>query len=108
MIDLEDIAHRDRRNVDLVADLVREGRLEHASIDRLLRLGDLARGDVDEIDAGFLERARDLDRLVRRHALVADRSEEHTSELQSLMRISYDVFCLTNKPKHLNHEHLPL
>src|SRR3546814_10297381 len=28
------------------------------------------------------------------------RSEEHTSELQSLMRISYDVFCLTkNKPK---------
>src|SRR3546814_9358049 len=25
------------------------------------------------------------------------RSEEHTSELQSLMRYSYDVFCLTNK-----------
>src|SRR3546814_5406263 len=27
------------------------------------------------------------------------RSEEHTSELQSLMRISYAVFCLTNKQK---------
>src|SRR3546814_6028941 len=27
----------------------------------------------------------------------ADRSEEHTSELQSLMRISYAVFCLQNK-----------
>src|SRR3546814_8536383 len=27
------------------------------------------------------------------------RSEEHTSELQSLMRISYDVFCLKKKPK---------
>src|SRR3546814_6582503 len=27
----------------------------------------------------------------------ADRSEEHTSELQSLMRISYAVFCLTQK-----------
>src|SRR3546814_3046884 len=26
-----------------------------------------------------------------------DRSEEHTSELQSLMRISYAVFCLNNK-----------
>src|SRR3546814_2565461 len=26
------------------------------------------------------------------------RSEEHTSELQSLMRISYAVFCLNNKP----------
>src|SRR3546814_2523688 len=31
------------------------------------------------------------------------RSEEHTSELQSLMRISYAVFCLKNKTKtHLN------
>src|SRR3546814_7801369 len=28
---------------------------------------------------------------------AADRSEEHTSELQSLMRISYAVFCLKNK-----------
>src|SRR3546814_4151354 len=32
------------------------------------------------------------------------RSEEHTSELQSLMRISYDVFCLKKKKnKHENH-----
>src|SRR3546814_3188515 len=29
----------------------------------------------------------------------ADRSEEHTSELQSLMRISYAVFCLKKKTK---------
>src|SRR3546814_8033579 len=29
--------------------------------------------------------------------LVAERSEEHTSELQSLMRISYAVFCLKKK-----------
>src|SRR3546814_8836560 len=28
------------------------------------------------------------------------RSEEHTSELQSLMRISYDVFCLKKKKQH--------
>src|SRR3546814_2129389 len=28
------------------------------------------------------------------------RSEEHTSELQSLMRISYAVFCLTKKNNH--------
>src|SRR3546814_7399029 len=28
------------------------------------------------------------------------RSEEHTSELQSLMRISYAVFCLQKKKKH--------
>src|SRR3546814_7849471 len=30
---------------------------------------------------------------------VPDRSEEHTSELQSLMRISYAVFCLKKKKK---------
>src|SRR3546814_10267405 len=33
------------------------------------------------------------------HAIVSDRSEEHTSELQSLMRISYAVFCLKKKNK---------
>src|SRR3546814_2662903 len=31
------------------------------------------------------------------HAHVSFRSEEHTSELQSLMRISYAVFCLKKK-----------
>src|SRR3546814_9642227 len=35
----------------------------------------------------------------------SDRSEEHTSELQSLMRISYAVFCL--KKKQHQHTHLP-
>src|SRR3546814_2318360 len=30
-----------------------------------------------------------------------DRSEEHTSELQSLMRISYAVFCLENKNSNI-------
>src|SRR3546814_2257245 len=32
-------------------------------------------------------------------SLLASRSEEHTSELQSLMRISYAVFCLQKKQK---------
>src|SRR3546814_2406220 len=32
----------------------------------------------------------------------AARSEEHTSELQSLMRISYAVFCLKKKKQHKN------
>src|SRR3546814_6281068 len=31
---------------------------------------------------------------------LLERSEEHTSELQSLMRISYAVFCLKKKKKH--------
>src|SRR3546814_1316222 len=32
---------------------------------------------------------------------IAQRSEEHTSELQSLMRISYAVFCLKKKNTHI-------
>src|SRR3546814_1542088 len=37
------------------------------------------------------------DKLATRLAQKAGRSEEHTSELQSLMRISYAVFCLKKK-----------
>src|SRR3546814_9357940 len=40
-----------------------------------------------------------LEELLR--AFGATRSEEHTSELQSLMRISYAVFCLKNKTKNI-------
>src|SRR3546814_2214389 len=35
-----------------------------------------------------------------KQCLAEMRSEEHTSELQSLMRISYAVFCLKKKNKH--------
>src|SRR3546814_9155342 len=44
---------------------------------------------------------RDERRLqpVRSACRCPDRSEEHTSELQSLMRISYAVFCLKKKTK---------
>src|SRR3546814_10530946 len=38
-------------------------------------------------------------RRIRRQLVVQPRSEEHTSELQSLMRISYAVFCLKKKKK---------
>src|SRR3546814_2253515 len=38
-----------------------------------------------------------LGRQLARLADARDRSEEHTSELQSLMRISYAVFCLKKK-----------
>src|SRR3546814_4057893 len=40
-----------------------------------------------------------LDRLAIKEVM---RSEEHTSELQSLMRISYAVFCLKKKTKRRN------
>src|SRR3546814_4412014 len=38
-------------------------------------------------------------RRAERMAMLDARSEEHTSELQSLMRISYAVFCLKKKKK---------
>src|SRR3546814_3760510 len=38
----------------------------------------------------------------RQRIEIVRRSEEHTSELQSLMRISYAVFCLKKKTKHHN------
>src|SRR3546814_1610217 len=52
----------------------------------------------------------ELDRLAGHDGTVAVRgfanhllrSEEHTSELQSLMRISYAVFCLKKKKKHIS------
>src|SRR3546814_3541997 len=40
-----------------------------------------------------------VDLAVRRAKDAVARSEEHTSELQSLMRISYAVFCLKKKKK---------
>src|SRR3546814_19535171 len=43
--------------------------------------------------SGFLNRCRGG------HPTIGKRSEEHTSELQSLMRISYAVFCLKKKKK---------
>src|SRR3546814_4767558 len=41
----------------------------------------------------------------RGHDDLALRSEEHTSELQSLMRISYAVFCLKKTKKQITHQH---
>src|SRR3546814_8753368 len=41
-----------------------------------------------------------------RGGLVEDRSEEHTSELQSIMRISYAVFCLKKKTHKKTKKHV--
>src|SRR3546814_238456 len=52
--------------------------------------------DDDPRAAGFRAKAATR-RCEIDNRLAASRSEEHTSELQSLMRTSYDVFCLTKK-----------
>src|SRR3546814_3858943 len=46
---------------------------------------------------GIVEAVTDESAPVLPNAMLATRSEEHTSELQSLMRISYAVFCLKKK-----------
>src|SRR3546814_4266104 len=48
--------------------------------------------------------AIDFQRLGNQAQPLQQRSEEHTSELQSLMRISYAVFCLKKKKKTPNSE----
>src|SRR3546814_4783750 len=64
--------------------------------DRLLLKADLATQSLDIIDVGpFI--GYDPERLARQGKAGAIKSEEHTSELQSLMRISYAVFCLKKK-----------
>src|SRR3546814_3685609 len=49
-----------------------------------------------------LETVSDKENRIRYAFVAAQRSEEHTSELQSLMRISYAVFCLKKKKQITN------
>src|SRR3546814_7306832 len=57
--------------------------------------------DTADLSARSPARGRRLDSIHgRRPAPARYRSEEHTSELQSLMRISYAVFCLKKKKKN--------
>src|SRR3546814_1835034 len=86
---------------------------------RITRGGNLAQV-LDGIDAAraaglklkinvvaLQENAAELpDLIALAHGMV--RSEEHTSELQSLMRISYAVFCLKKKTKTYRITHTPL
>src|SRR3546814_5072925 len=53
-----------------------------------------AQPDPEHVYAQFDEVVRMLTRSHPKIAEMLERSEEHTSELQSLMRISYAVFCL--------------
>src|SRR3546814_10031964 len=62
---------------------------------------------IDGWDAAvFVQRIK---ALLEAPAMIFIRSEEHTSELQSLMRISYAVFCLKKKTQNENsHTHAML
>src|SRR3546814_1524575 len=75
--------------------------LAHSRRQRTDAAGDGTEGPLHHVErgGGGAERsleARHLAAGARRH----ERSEEHTSELQSLMRISYAVFCLKKQKKN--------
>src|SRR3546814_7450523 len=63
----------------------------------VMKLLEVVRGEKTAPDA--LATAMAIGKKIGKVAVVAGRSEEHTSELQSLMRISYAVFCLKKKKK---------
>src|SRR3546814_5634268 len=82
-VDRVDQQRREAAVADRIGDdLAREREQQARSLDRDQRLYVLLRHIADDADAGIGQ---------------LDRSEEHTSELQSLMRTSYAVFCLQKK-----------
>src|SRR3546814_1575124 len=54
---------------------------------------------INEPTISFIPKLLMLVLFLAIYGAIAGRSEEHTSELQSLMRISYAVFCLKKKKK---------
>src|SRR3546814_9240553 len=68
---------------------------------RLVTTGGGDAGDPDRLTAAVADgTGPQCDPARRSRGSAYRRSEEHTSELQSLMRISYAVFCLKKKKKN--------
>src|SRR3546814_2584152 len=70
---------------------------KQAPTGKLLEMINESYGSVDDFLAKF--KAEAVGHFASGWAWLVLRSEEHTSELQSLMRISYAVFCLKKKKK---------
>src|SRR3546814_6006382 len=83
----------------------RQGHLKAEDVDMAVKSllemmgGSLANGDRIEIRGFGSFSLHYRPPRTGRNPKTGDRSEEHTSELQSLMRISYAVFCLKKKKK---------
>src|SRR3546814_2818315 len=77
------VAHLRQHSFELMRILLERGKAEGT------------RSTLDRMDRA--ENAVDCFAVFRVGLAIDQRSEEHTSELQSLMRISYAVFCLKKK-----------
>src|SRR3546814_10625168 len=87
------VAHRGRRHARRRLHRDDREQLEHMVLDHVLQRADAVIIGYAALEPdGFGD--GDLD--------MVDRSEEHTSELQSLMRISYAVLCLKKKNKQIH------
>src|SRR3546814_6029747 len=87
----------DAGGVDRLARLAEAEAVASISPDPIRRLAALL-PPVPETAATIAARLK-LSNAERKRLAAAQRSEEHTSELQSLMRISYAVFCLKKKTR---------
>src|SRR3546814_3124216 len=92
--------------VEMRGELAADGIALHGKADRIDRDGEGRLAIVDYKSGGAPSAKAAFDRLDNQLGLLGliaqGRSEEHTSELQSLMRISYAVFCLKKKKqKHI-------
>src|SRR3546814_7118312 len=115
--DLDDVAFaRGARLLDQRIVAVEDSRLDHRIaryFERIMFARTEQRGGDGEVVVILerLDRHARGDLAVQRHfddVVRGRRSEEHTSELQSLMRISYAVFCLNKKTTQKNiDEYLP-
>src|SRR3546814_7003963 len=89
------------RGTDAAHDLV-----DPVAATRLDAAGSCEHGSGQHLGCGLPRASRDGDEGDAVEPPAVPRSEEHTSELQSLMRISYAVFCLNKKTHQQNHSTL--
>src|SRR3546814_4404709 len=94
-----DLHRRAQKGVMALADSRRDFGAESAGLACFMD-DQHAAGPGDDFGDGRIVDRREPAEIQHRHV---QRSEEHTSELQSLTRISYAVFCLKKKKKHKNH-----
>src|SRR3546814_851284 len=85
------------RNSDLQITIERQLSDEHYALYRAYLQARHASGGMDPQDRKAFHAFLECSWLDVRYWCFRDRSEEHTSELQSLMRNSYAVFCLKKK-----------
>src|SRR3546814_10629078 len=102
-VDAIDLAHAAERKVIVTntPDVLNDDVANMAIALLLATSREICNGDRYVREGKWLQRPMHLTRALRGRRL--GRSEEHTSELQSLMRISYAVFCLKKKTHTQHH-----